>query len=490
VKSGFDRYNYTAQLGISPFRYHYMIISYDRSYGRNVNFPALPMDEREDNTHLASLDYKAIKISDNFTEFNAKVYISDVSHLMDNKERPFSDTVVAVSDIGARNYGFRVDGGFQFGANIFFFGTDYEHILKDGDRTKTKILEPTMPVMGEKLWNDAQIQNNGIFVLYGRQFGQLKLDAALRVDFNRANSAILSLEKMGNEVYRDEDVESSYTNISASAGLQWELNEKILLKMALGRGVRSPDMNERFIMFLPIGYDNYDYLGNPQLKPEANNEFDLSAEFTTPVGCKLVAGGFFSYVTDYITGQLIPESVAKPQTKGVYGVKQFYNEDYVYLYGFELTYHTNPKWDWGINIRAASTWGINPETTRYIIEDGEVIAEETVTNDPLPEIPPLEGSVDVYYSFFEGKLVPALNLRMVSAQKQTSTAYYEDETPGFVLLNFNFSYQFNQYLKLTGGVENIFDKAYYEHLNRRIIGGKGNLYEPGRVFYLNVYFNI
>ena len=79
---------------------------------------------------------------------------------------------------------------------------------------------------------------------------------------------------------------------------------------------------------------------------------------------------------------------------------------------------------------------------------------------------------------------------MVATQKQISMAHMEDETPGFMLLNFNFSYNFNTYLKITGGVTNILDKAYYEHLNRRIIGGKGNMYEPGRVFYVNVYFNI
>jgi outer membrane receptor protein involved in Fe transport len=79
---------------------------------------------------------------------------------------------------------------------------------------------------------------------------------------------------------------------------------------------------------------------------------------------------------------------------------------------------------------------------------------------------------------------------MVAKQDRISVAYMEDETPGFALLNFRLSYQFNNSLKFTGGVSNILDKAYYEHLNRRIIGGGGNLYEPGRVFYVNVYFNI
>ncbi len=249
-------------------------------------------------------------------------------------------------------------------------------------------------------------------------------------------------------------------------------------------------MNERFIMFLPIGYDNYDYLGNPKLKPEANNEIDLSAKLDFPEAGMIEGGFFFSYVTDYITGQLLPESIAKPQTKGVYGVKQFYNEDHVYLRGFELTYQSPASKKWGVRARAACTRGINPETTRYIIENGEVTGSETIKNDPLPEIPPLEGAVAVYYKFFNGRFVPNLNVRMVAAQNNVSTAYMEDASPGFVLLNFNFSYNFNNYLKVSGGVSNIFDKAYYEHLNRRIIGGGGNLNEPGRVFYLNLYFNI
>ncbi len=211
IKSSFNKYNYTAQLGVSPFKNNYLIVSYDRSYGRNVLFPALPMDEREDDTQLISLDYKSLKISEIFNEFNAKVYISDVSHMMDNKQRPFSDTVVAVSDIQARNYGFRVDGSFDFGNNNFVFGTDYEHILKDGDRSKTKILEPTMPVFKEKLWNDAQIQNNGLFLLYRRGFGKFVLDAAVRIDFNRATSGVMQLVKMGNEVYMDEDTEFELT---------------------------------------------------------------------------------------------------------------------------------------------------------------------------------------------------------------------------------------------------------------------------------------
>ncbi|MEN8226002.1 MAG: TonB-dependent receptor [Bacteroidota bacterium] len=490
VKSGFEKCNYTAQIGLRPFINNYLVIAYDQSHGKNVLFPSLPMDEREDNTRLISLDYKAMEISEHFSLFSAKLYLSDVSHLMDNKERPFSDTVVAVSDIQARNYGFRMDGRFDFGKSEITVGTDYEHILKDGTRTKTKILEPTMPEMSEKLWNDAAIQNNGLFVLFRRGFGDFVLDAAVRLDYNRANSSQLQLVKMGNEVYLNTDVESSYTNYSASVGIQYPVNEKISIGMSVGRGVRSPDMSERFILLLPIGFDNYDYLGNPQLKPEANNEVDMSAKLDFPEAGTLEGGFFFSYVTGFISGELVPESVVKPQTKGVLGVKQFYNVDHAFLNGFEITYQSSETNNLGFRARAACTRGVNPEATEYIIEDGEVTGTETIKNDPLPEIPPLEGAVDVFYRFFDGRLVPDVNIRMVAAQKKVSESYMENETPGFMLLNFNFLYQHSANLKFSGGVSNIFDKLYYEHLNRRIIGGKGELYEAGRVFYLNVYFNL
>jgi iron complex outermembrane receptor protein len=490
IQSSFERYNYTAQLGVSPFRNNYLIIAYDQSYGKNVMFPALPMDERSDNTRLVSLDYKAVQVSETINEFNAKIYFSDVSHLMDNKQRPFSDTVVAVSDIQARTYGFKFNADFSFGENNFVGGTDYEHILKDGDRTKTRILEPTMPVMTEKLWNDADIQNMGLYLLYNRPLGDFQLDAALRLDLNKARSGELKLVKMGNEVYYNSDVDSDYTNFSFSFGGRYVFSDKFMLRLALGRGVRSPDMNERYIILLPIGYDNYDYLGNPALKPESNHQADLSVKLDLPSAGIIEAGIFFSYITDFITAELVPESIARPQTKGVYGVKRFTNEDHVYLRGFEVSYRSPLENKWGLNASLACTRGVNPEATAYIIEDGQVVGTETVKNDPLPEIPPLEGNIDIYYRFFKGKFIPALNIRMVAKQGFISEAYMESETPGFTLLNFRLSYAINNSLRLTGGVANMLDKAYYEHLNRRIIGGGGNLYEPGRLFYINVYFNI
>jgi len=490
VKSGFTRYNWTANLGISPAKGHHILLSYDDSHGRDVMYPALPMDERKDDTRLLSVDYKIDKISNTFRNFSVKFYHSDVNHEMDNKVRPFSDTVVAVSEIHAVNAGYRIETMMNFGENNIWIGSDFEDISKDGDRVKTKILEPTMPVMGEKLWNDAKINNLGFFAQYDRRFNRIEFVAVARLDLNSATSNDLLLKRKENILYSNTDVESQHTNLSLSASATYNFNKKWSLGLTLGRGVRSPDMTERYIILLPIGYDPYDYLGNPLLDPEANNEIDLKAIYKNENVGGFEAVVFFSYLQNFILGKYVPPSEVKPQTKGVLGVKEFYNEDYVFLSGIEFAYMSPAKYKWGLNATMAYTAGVNPDAEGIIFEEGEVVDKEKLRYDPLPEIPPLEGNFAFNYKFLDDRLVPEISLRLVAAQNRVSRAYHETKSPGFTTMDIKITYHFNKYLDIFAGVSNLFNKAYYEHLNRRIIGTNQNLYEPGRVFYINLVFNI
>jgi iron complex outermembrane receptor protein len=268
------------------------------------------------------------------------------------------------------------------------------------------------------------------------------------------------------------------------------MTDNLSLSLSLGRGTRSPDMNERFITLLPIGYDPYDYLGNPQLEPETNNQADLRLDAESNAAGSFKLNLFYSYVNRFISGVLVPETVAKPQSKGVLGVKQFENIGNVWLTGFEFSWETPREWEWGATASAAITYGVNPEAERYIIEDGEVIGKEIVKDDGLPEIPPFEGNLNVYYKFLKGKLVPRASVRMVATQGHISQAYEETKTPGFITAGLNFSWQVHPVLNISGGVNNIFNQPYYEHLNRRMVGNTGNFFEPGRSFYVVLRFNV
>jgi len=83
-----------------------------------------------------------------------------------------------------------------------------------------------------------------------------------------------------------------------------------------------------------------------------------------------------------------------------------------------------------------------------------------------------------------------VNIRLVAAQNRISDAYDEETTPGFTVAGLNIFYRHTNQISLAAGISNIFDKAYYEHLNRRVIGSTRSLYEPGRIFYLNVILNL
>jgi iron complex outermembrane receptor protein len=294
----------------------------------------------------------------------------------------------------------------------------------------------------------------------------------------------------GHIVYENTNTSSTFNNVSFSAGFTWHINENNSLLFSLGRGVRSPDMTERFIILLPVSYDPYDYLGNPQLKPEINYEADLGYNLIHKKAGSVSFSVFYSYVKNYILGEMVPPSEVPPQTRGVLGVKRFVNIDNARLSGFELSYASPVSYPWFLRFNAAYTFGINPEAVQYVRENGEVVGEEIIENDPLNEIPPLEANLMFGYGFFNKKLVPELDFRMVAAQNKVSVANYEQITPGFMTVDFILTYHYSEYLSVYTGITNLTNTNYYEHLNRRIIGSKSPLLEPGRMFYLNLSFKL
>ena len=491
ILTEFKRYSYKAQAGFIPLKGHEVLFSWENSKGENVKFPALPMDERVDDTKLYSLDYKVKDLGKVLHSLDLKVYRSDVYHQMDNKERPFSDTVAAVSTLETYNQGFRLQGGFTLGTANLIAGVDMEDVYKDGDRIKNLIAQPTYPIFTEQLWNEASITNLGLFAEYRKSWNLTELIAALRVDQNSANSSDISVMKMMNEIYASTDNASDYTNISFSAGLSRKLTEAMKLSLSAGRGVRSPDMLERFIILLPIGYDRFDYLGNPKLEPEANHQFDLTLEYAHPALGSVKGNVFYSYITNYITGKRIPPADQVPLTADVSGVKQFYNAENATLSGFELSYQSPASLPLKVLFTAAYTQGVLGEAISYVKnESGQITGEVELDDDPMPEIPPFEANLHLAWPLNGGQWVPRASLRMVAEQSRISASYEEDATPGFTVIDLALSYRFNDYLQFSGGVNNVLDEAYYEHLNRRIIGSKSNFYEPGRIFFVNMIVNL
>jgi iron complex outermembrane receptor protein len=492
IPSSYFKYSFSAEAGFVPAQRHEVRLNYRNSQGRDVWFPALPMDERNDNTRLYSATYRYRNNESKLQTIDARLYRSDVHHEMDNKWRPFSDTVVAVSAIDACNQGGRIDLRIGLKTGKLYAGLDFENIHKDGQRVKTLIIQPNLPVQTEDLWKNAAISNLGIFGEYQQQqTSSFKWVLSARLDFNHAGSDAMVLRNMmGGEMYRNDDTGSDFLNVSLSGGISYKINSELTLDMALGRGIRNPDMVERFIILLPVGYDNYDYLGNPQLSPENNHQADATLAWDGKQAGNFSINGFYSYITDYITGERLPPAQMMPQTAGVVGVKQFQNIDVAHMYGFEFTWFSPEQFTFNINLSAAYTAGINPEATRYIVANGQVVATEIVKNDPLPEIPPFEMSLRLDYPLLDNRLEPQIHMRWAAAQNRISQAYDEKASPSFFVTNISVSYRISELLSASAGVSNLLDAAYYEQLNRRIIGSQAALYEPGRNFYFTLILTL
>ena len=376
-----------------------------------------------------------------------------------------------------------------FGKHSILTGLDVEDIRKDGIRTGKMEMMDMTSTSRKSLWNDSRIQNIGLFSEYTTSISSMQLNLSLRGDYNQATSGD-TLVLIKDNVHYFDDTQSQFLNFSMNMAISKMVSPWLDITIGLGRGTRSPNMLERYIKLLPVGYDRFDYLGNPQLKPETNNELDISFQFVKPGLGNAHLNFFYSYVENFINGKLLPTSVITPQSQGVLGVRQFENINYITSKGFEFGYASPDLYRVGGKLIASFTHAEIPRVTKYIIEDGEVVGKTNIKNDPLPEIPPFESTASIYFKFLDGALVPELSMRMVADQHHVSEAFYENETPGFTVFRISSSYQINDFLFLNAGISNIFNNAYYEHLNRRIIGSTDNLLEPGRTFYATLHVNL
>lgn len=475
-------------------------LTYNNLQGRDILFAALPMDERSDNTWFAHADYLGVLPFESNKTFSFSMYYASVEHIMDNFERPISDTVAAVSTVYAETMGAKFRSTWNVTeSSELVAGADFQRIQKDGQRVRNMITQAptasgTIPRAVDQLWNKAVINNTGLFGEWNLKEGQHSAFIAARLDYNQAFSDdIRAVHPVQGEIYAygSDSVSSNFLNVSASAGYAYDITELLNASVAVGRGLRSPDMLERYIILLPVGFDNYDYLGNPQLEPEANNEIDLTLRYENP---KLGAAEFtvfYSYVQNFITGRRIPPVQQRPLSNGVLGVKQYYNADYATFTGFELAYSTPVHKRLVFSANAAYTMGTIGEATKAIIDPSQPVAQQVIgdtilQNDPLGEIPPFEANANLMLNLFDRKLALYLNTRVIAAQNRVSEAFYEQTTPGKVLLNFSARYKLSESVFVSGGIHNILNEYYYEHLNRRMIGSSSKIFEPGRRFFINV----
>jgi outer membrane receptor protein involved in Fe transport len=347
------------------------------------------------------------------------------------------------------------------------FGVFLEHV-----KPVTKRLTVRTGARADVIWTDAResVPGMGNFVVTG--FPPLTL----------------GLQEKPLSELKQAPVEQEFFPWSLFATLDYQLNSCWTLTGGAGYAMRPPNLTEMYAYGPFIGslQPGLTYVeGDPLLDPERVLQVDLGAQVDYGA-FRMGFSAFHAWAFDYITYDDIGENYLPPDVRPEFIPGEslqhvaYTNTDLATLTGFELLAEQDVnRWLTGFAVvsyvHGTDHSRSTPARIAQIIRDDPDIPRskvEGVDTEPLPGIPPLEARLGV--RLHQGCPNPAwgveLEARVVDNQNRVAATLFEAPTPGFTIWNLRGYWQARKNLMLIGGVENITDKFYREHLD----------YRPGR----------
>jgi TonB-dependent receptor len=162
------------------------------------------------------------------------------------------------------------------------------------------------------------------------------------VRFEGTNLKTVSFDTTTNTL--TDEAKGSYLKVLPSASLRVALTNNTNLRLVYGRGLSRPDPQDiaQAVTFTTGGNPNTATLGNPNLKAETADNFDVLVEhYLNPFG--MISGGFFyKRLTDPIVTRTFDLDNFRPspivQQPGSYKVTQPVNAGSAWIAGFEASY--------------------------------------------------------------------------------------------------------------------------------------------------------
>lgn len=480
VPSSFKSTDYSIKFGYNPTDNQRFRFTWRQSFGRDIKHAGLMMDSPYDDSYLAGLDYKITDVSDMISAITFKGFYSNVDHLMTNEDRPSFMATEASSNVFATVYGGKTEFILTPSDKLnIFTGLDANFVAREGDRIRlVKIMNGNVLPMPmekvDKIWQDSEVNDIGVFAEGKYKVSdKTVITAGLRSDF--ISTSINDPEQDFLDLYAEngEIKDQSEVNISGNLSLAYRVN-RTEWQFAFGRGVRTAAMIERYINHFNVGADPYEYVGNPYLDPEINNQFEISVKQRFDQ-FDFGATVFYSFLNDYITA-VVDESLPRkfmPTVPPIYA-KRYINVDKAIQTGFEAYFNYHITSNLSLLSDISYTYGQNKDF-----------------DEPLPQITPLTAHLSL--NFEKEKYWLNFKSRFVNEQDRIAESFREEVTPGFATFDISGGFKPINGLTVGAAVLNIFDAAYYEHLNFTYKNSNllsGRIYEPGRNFtiYLNYNF--
>jgi iron complex outermembrane receptor protein len=374
--------------------------------------------------------------------------------------------LVSTGARAVRTYGDETDLYTRVGADVRYVtqSTSEEFFITDPLQTPNGFLRP-----GDEHFFTNQphssLTDPGLFAEWGTPWGSFfKTALGGRIDFVNTHPRAADYDDTP-AVPGISDVNFVQNDILLGTYLtgDLELTPEWTIRGGVGYAERVPDLVNRYAdgVFLGILQNGFSkVVGFPALKKERATQMDVSAlaDYGWVTGR---ASAFYAWVNDYNT--YVTFGVDPPTGAQVLLAQ---NTALATLTGFELygDYATD-------------------DITTLFASMQYVQGTDQVINQPLPQIYPLQGRLGIRWADPEptNDWGLELGMRMVAAQNRigflrdniggapTSTAV-ESRTPGFSTAYLRGYYNLSQQIHLVGGIDNMFDRTYIEHLDLRLQG--------------------
>ncbi len=459
-KKAFEINTYWTKLGFKPIENHSVEFSYTRQDARDVLYPYLLMDTIRDKTDRFNMNYRIDGISDMLKSLKFQFYYAKVDHLMSSKYRigPFMQ-----SDAESKTYGGRLE------ANLGDLTLGFDAYKRNWD-----VVNFTMMIGTQFALPDVDTENFGIYGEYKRNLSdRLRLVAGLRLDTTKTKA---DRSKANTNLYfaykNTRRTSKTDTYPSGNIQLLYELQKDTELFIGLGHSVRVPDAQERYFALRRPGTD---WVGNPELKPSRNTELDLGIKHFTDKAL-IKATAFYSFVQDYIT---IHRQNRVNNVPGVMNSQALSYENVdAQFFGGE------------VDLRLSLTQELFLfGGMSYVQARKETKPEKNITSRNVAEIPPLKTRLALRYD--KGIYFGEVETILSATQNRVDRDLNEQKTSGYGVVNVKVGGNFRGFT-ITAGVDNVFDKKYFEHLsylrNPFAMPPSVKVPEPGRTFYINASY--
>ncbi|MCE9733054.1 TonB-dependent copper receptor [Pectobacterium sp. IFB5596] len=446
VASKWDKWNADVALGWTPDSDTLLELTAGKGDGE-ARYAGRGMDGSQFKRESLGIRAEKSNIGNVLDKIEASAYYNYADHVMDNYTLRSPSGMGMMGMPMASQLDRKTVGGRMMATWIW---ADYE--LKSGADMQTN----THRRWRNDGWKkDAQFNTYGVFSeLTWQASGQSKVIGGTRIDQTKVeNNAGTSASE------RHDTLPAGFIRVEHTLA-----DTPVMLYAGIGYTERFPDYWE---LFSPTYGPGRTQSAFDQVKTEKTTQLDIGAQYS---GQRLNSwvSAYVGRVNDFILFRYDPMNARVSEADNVNAT----------IMGGETGFSYKLTDSWKTDASLAYSWAKNTDDHR-----------------PLPQIPPLEARLGL--SWEKGNWSSAGLLRLVSQQNRVAVNEGNvvgkdfDNSSGFAIFSANAAYRVNQHVKLSTGVDNVFNTTYSEHLNlagNSSFGYSANtsVNEPGRTYWAKV----